>query len=80
MTLPKKNDAFPACPMCKKPVGLRKTNPSFPFCSPRCRAVDLGKWLGEEYRVPDAHPEDLEDGLPDTDFPPKAPPEAHEDG
>lgn len=25
----------------------------YPFCSARCQLVDLGKWLGEEYRVPD---------------------------
>ncbi|HVY60675.1 MAG TPA: DNA gyrase inhibitor YacG, partial [Planctomycetota bacterium] len=23
----------------------------FPFCSERCRAVDLGRWVDEEYRV-----------------------------
>ncbi len=22
-----------------------------PFCSPRCKMVDLGKWLGEEYKI-----------------------------
>jgi endogenous inhibitor of DNA gyrase (YacG/DUF329 family) len=26
---------------------------TFPFCSPRCRDVDLGRWLSEEYRFPD---------------------------
>lgn len=50
-----------SCPICKKPVGSRAENPSFPFCSPRCRSVDLGKWLGEEYRVPERHPEERED-------------------
>ncbi len=40
------------CPICKKPAAPRADNPSFPFCSPRCRTVDLGKWLNEEYRVP----------------------------
>ena len=39
------------CPSCKKAVLGRAENPEFPFCSARCRAVDLGKWLGEEYRV-----------------------------
>jgi hypothetical protein len=23
-----------------------------PFCSPRCADVDLGRWLGEQYRIP----------------------------
>jgi len=30
----------------------RPENPSFPFCSPRCRTVDLGRWLGGDYRLP----------------------------
>ena len=40
------------CPICKKPSAPRAENPSFPFCSPRCKTVDLGKWLNEDYRVP----------------------------
>jgi endogenous inhibitor of DNA gyrase (YacG/DUF329 family) len=41
-----------SCPTCKKPVPPRAKNPSAPFCSARCRQVDLGKWLNEEHRVP----------------------------
>jgi endogenous inhibitor of DNA gyrase (YacG/DUF329 family) len=41
----------PACPICKKPVPPRAENRSAPFCSERCKLLDLGKWLGEEYRV-----------------------------
>jgi endogenous inhibitor of DNA gyrase (YacG/DUF329 family) len=34
--------------------GVRQAEwPDFPFCSPRCKLVDLGRWLGEAYRVPD---------------------------
>jgi endogenous inhibitor of DNA gyrase (YacG/DUF329 family) len=40
------------CPICNKPAAPRAENPSFPFCSPRCKTVDLGKWLNEDYRVP----------------------------
>jgi endogenous inhibitor of DNA gyrase (YacG/DUF329 family) len=54
----------PRCPSCKKPVEPRARNPVYPFCSARCRAVDLGKWLGEEYRVPDRTPDEQEDGMP----------------
>lgn len=54
----------PRCPTCNKPAPARAQNPSFPFCSPRCRAVDLGKWLGEEYRVGGGQPELDEDGAP----------------
>jgi endogenous inhibitor of DNA gyrase (YacG/DUF329 family) len=41
-----------ACPICRKPVLPRARNAAFPFCSSRCKLVDLAKWLGEEYRVP----------------------------
>lgn len=41
-----------ACPICGKPVPPRRENRSFPFCSDRCRLLDLGKWLGGEYRIP----------------------------
>ena len=41
------------CPICKKPVrAARPENPSAPFCSTRCRDVDLGRWLDGEYRIP----------------------------
>jgi endogenous inhibitor of DNA gyrase (YacG/DUF329 family) len=40
--------------------GNRKDYPDYPFCSRRCRLVDLGRWLGEDYRVgsPDAASDD----------------------
>jgi endogenous inhibitor of DNA gyrase (YacG/DUF329 family) len=28
--------------------------PHFPFCSDRCKLIDLGRWLGESYRIPSA--------------------------
>ena len=40
-----------ACVICKKAVEPRVTNPYFPFCGPRCRQIDLGKWVNEEYRI-----------------------------
>ncbi len=49
------------CPNCQKPVAPRAENSSYPFCSRRCRAVDLGRWLGEEYRVPERQSEERED-------------------
>ncbi len=40
------------CPICGSPVGPERSAPDRPFCSSRCRLADLGKWLGEAYRVP----------------------------
>lgn len=37
------------CPICKKPV--KKADPEFPFCSERCRAIDLGKWASGQYVI-----------------------------
>jgi endogenous inhibitor of DNA gyrase (YacG/DUF329 family) len=33
-------------------VSDRDRTDAFPFCSARCRAIDLGRWFGDEYRVP----------------------------
>jgi endogenous inhibitor of DNA gyrase (YacG/DUF329 family) len=42
---------MPRCPVCNDAVDLAKT-PTVPFCSHRCRMVDMGRWLGESYGVP----------------------------
>jgi hypothetical protein len=41
------------CPVCERslPGPGRAAWPQFPFCSERCRLIDLGRWLGEEYRL-----------------------------
>jgi endogenous inhibitor of DNA gyrase (YacG/DUF329 family) len=44
------------CPICRRAAAPREENPAFPFCRERCRLIDLGRWLGEEYRVPDDSP------------------------
>jgi endogenous inhibitor of DNA gyrase (YacG/DUF329 family) len=38
------------CPICGAPTKW-KDNPNRPFCSERCRIIDLGRWAGEEYSV-----------------------------
>jgi uncharacterized protein len=37
------------CPICKKPVKL--TDPEAPFCSERCRVLDLGNWASGKYVI-----------------------------
>ena len=39
------------CPICKAVAGLPGVNRSFPFCSERCRYVDLGRWVDGRYAV-----------------------------
>ncbi|MFN8643119.1 MAG: DNA gyrase inhibitor YacG [Candidatus Binatia bacterium] len=38
------------CPTCRRPTRWAN-NPNRPFCSERCRVVDLGAWAAERYRV-----------------------------
>jgi len=45
------------CPICKKEVVLGA--PEFPFCSERCRLIDLGKWASGEYVIPGPPVKDL---------------------
>jgi endogenous inhibitor of DNA gyrase (YacG/DUF329 family) len=41
------------CPACRREYEYidDERNPYFPFCSQRCRLIDLGKWLGGDYAV-----------------------------
>jgi uncharacterized protein len=38
------------CPICSKSTDSA-AHPDFPFCSERCRLLDLGNWASERYRV-----------------------------
>lgn len=46
------------CPTCGKPALYAESNPARPFCSERCRTVDLGGWASEAYRIPAQPAED----------------------
>ena len=41
------------CPQCKKSLKWDTTNPYRPFCSERCKLIDLGAWASDEYAIPD---------------------------
>jgi uncharacterized protein len=49
MPMPRKRSVKLRCPICKKSV--KSSDPEFPFCSERCRIVDLGKWSSGAYVV-----------------------------
>ncbi len=49
------------CPICKAPV--KDDSPTFPFCSDRCKKVDLGRWFDGKYLISRAVEEsDLDEG------------------
>ncbi len=47
--MPRKSSIKLRCPICKKPA--KATGPDFPFCSERCRLLDLGKWASGGYVI-----------------------------
>jgi len=63
--MPRKRTVSLRCPTCKKIV--LATDHDFPFCSDRCRLIDLGKWASGAYVIsaPLNDPEEIEPGYPD---------------
>ncbi|MFO1406487.1 MAG: DNA gyrase inhibitor YacG [Steroidobacteraceae bacterium] len=54
------------CPTCRAAVEWSEASPFRPFCSERCRLIDLGEWMAGRHAIPG---EPLEDaGLMDTDL------------
>jgi endogenous inhibitor of DNA gyrase (YacG/DUF329 family) len=48
--MPRKRTLKLRCPICKK--AMKSSDPDFPFCSDRCRTIDLGKWASGAYVIP----------------------------
>jgi len=54
------------CPICKREVdeaAKGRKGSTFPFCSERCKLIDLGRWLSGKYQIP-VHPKDDPDAAP----------------
>lgn len=45
------------CPTCNTVTKHSPTNPSRPFCSERCKLIDLGAWATEQYAIPVEDPD-----------------------
>lgn len=56
------------CPTCGAPVEWSVKSASRPFCSERCKLIDLGAWASEEHAIPG---NELEDDLFSDDMPPR---------
>jgi len=39
------------CPHCGQPSEFSPNNPYRPFCSERCKMIDLGAWASEQYTI-----------------------------
>jgi endogenous inhibitor of DNA gyrase (YacG/DUF329 family) len=49
-----------SCPICGVPVEFTAASRWRPFCSQRCKTIDLGAWASESYRIPVASTPDEE--------------------
>ncbi|MBN1570068.1 MAG: DNA gyrase inhibitor YacG [Acidobacteria bacterium] len=54
------------CPHCGKATDLTG-NPFRPFCSERCKLLDLGNWISGAYRIPEQESEATEEEAPDLE-------------
>ena len=64
------NEVRVCCPICKRET-IREGNPFRPFCSERCKLIDLDNWLSGRYRVstPVREPESVKsDGSAGSDL------------
>ena len=58
------------CPICKREILSRPSEAAggdLPFCSARCKLIDLGRWLDGAYQVPVELTPDDADGAPSDD-------------
>ena len=54
------------CPICKRPTDSDR-DADFPFCSERCRLLDLGAWASEKYVVSDPIFDEDEENIPERE-------------
>ena len=56
------------CPICDAPMpGDWSEYPDYPFCTKRCRTIDLGRWLSEDYKVAGGPADDDDRSSPKSD-------------
>jgi len=58
------------CPQCGRLTFYSTDNPYRPFCSERCKLIDLGQWASESFKIPSGDPVDLDSALNPDDFNP----------
>ena len=75
--MPRKRKVHVKCPTCKQNVALGSED--FPFCSERCRLIDLGNWSSEKYKIsePVFDESEFDESIPD-ELPPSSRRDANE--
>jgi hypothetical protein len=57
------------CPTCQRPIQWSEQFPYRPFCSDRCRLIDLGAWLSEKHTIAGDAPAATDERAPSADDP-----------
>ena len=65
MDTPRNTPRTVNCPRCSNPVSWISENRFKPFCSERCKMVDLGAWANEQYRVAAVEQDDAVEDSPE---------------
>ncbi len=62
------------CPICSKSMQIKTMDelPSFPFCSDRCKLIDLGRWIDGSYVIQAREQSEKKTGGPSSDDPEEA--------
>jgi endogenous inhibitor of DNA gyrase (YacG/DUF329 family) len=57
------------CPICQREVAEPRPGERgfLPFCSERCKLIDLGRWLGGKYQIPVVDSDEAHDGVVETE-------------
>ena len=59
-----KHSIITNCPTCKKTIEYSTTNKFRPFCSERCKLIDLGEWADEAHRIYSGTPREFDEEAP----------------
>ena len=60
MSQPNASPLMVTCPQCRRPSPWTAENRFRPFCSERCKMIDLGQWANEGYRIAAEHGPDVD--------------------
>jgi uncharacterized protein len=64
------------CPTCKKPI-IYEESATRPFCSERCRLIDLGEWASEGFKIPTENSSNFNESEPEEETPESEDPDLH---
>ena len=59
------------CRTCDQPLPHGRATPTYPFCSPRCKMIDLGRWMSGDYLISEPLIQDENETLAESETEPE---------